>query len=581
LRILLTVHQFLPEHASGTEILTYSVARELRNRGHHVTIFTGYPAKSNMPDSGRFDSYEHEGVEVFRFHHAYVPMGGQRHVTEIEYKNVLAARRFYKLVSETKPEVVHFFHFGRLSASLVDVVLKFNIPAYYTPTDFWAVCPTSQLLLNGGRVCDGPTKFSGNCVRHVMLSRRGPKIRWTSKIAPDFVVDKFVQLTAEGKLPKYRMDQEVVALSRRKDYIMRRLNALNKVFVPTQLMSDVLLTNGLEREKIVHSAYGIDTSYYGEASSEGEKGVFTIGFVGTLAPHKGCHVLLQSIRNMENKGIRVKVYGRKTDFPSYYQKLLEIAKGDERVEFCGTFPNSEIGKVLSGMDILVVPSLWYENTPLVIYSALAAKCPVVASDYPGMSEVVIDNHNGLIFAPGNHAELVSAIGRLYDDRKLLASLKSNCKRPKSVIEYVGELLEAYQADALLLDSGHQPDWMESYESVFVAESSVVKGWAVVEHDAPKIIRAATGGKIVSVVDSYNSRLDVVDGYRVQGSKIKSSLLGFSIEIEAGIKREEVSLELVSMSGKVFSVGMTSLKPENSHQLENGVYVGIDYEKWHE
>ena len=74
MKILLTAHQFLPDYFSGTEILTYSVAKELISRGHEVIVFTGYPARVALPDSERFDSYRYEDIEVYRFHHAFVPM---------------------------------------------------------------------------------------------------------------------------------------------------------------------------------------------------------------------------------------------------------------------------------------------------------------------------------------------------------------------------------------------------------------------------------------------------------------------------------------------------------------------------
>ena len=75
MKILLTVHQFLPEHSSGTEILTYSTARELINLGHDVRIFTGFPARESLNDNDRIDEYMYKDIKVTRFHHAYVSMG--------------------------------------------------------------------------------------------------------------------------------------------------------------------------------------------------------------------------------------------------------------------------------------------------------------------------------------------------------------------------------------------------------------------------------------------------------------------------------------------------------------------------
>jgi hypothetical protein len=189
LNILLTVHQFLPEYFSGTEILTFGVAKELIRRGHRVSILTGFPAKKQLSDSERFDEYKLDGMDVFRFHHAYVPMGGQTVLTELEYNNQLAARYFAQLLQRVKPDIVHFFHFGRLGSGLIDVAASGGVPAYYTPTDFWSVCPTSQLLLDDGRVCRGPTRHGGNCVKHIASVTRGERVARIAKYVPDILAD--------------------------------------------------------------------------------------------------------------------------------------------------------------------------------------------------------------------------------------------------------------------------------------------------------------------------------------------------------------------------------------------------------
>ena len=68
-------------------------------------------------------------------------------------------------------------------------------------------------------------------------------------------------------------------------------------------------------------------------------------------------------------------------------------------------PNESIGDVFSELDVLVVPSVWYENTPLAIYSAQEAGCPVIASNLGGMSEVIKHEKNGLLFEAGDFVGL--------------------------------------------------------------------------------------------------------------------------------------------------------------------------------
>ena len=75
-----------------------------------VHVLAGYPNDANLADEERFDEYDFEGIHVYRFHHAYTPMGGQVSMIEIGYDNSLAASYFDRILKIFQPNVVHFFH---------------------------------------------------------------------------------------------------------------------------------------------------------------------------------------------------------------------------------------------------------------------------------------------------------------------------------------------------------------------------------------------------------------------------------------------------------------------------------------
>jgi glycosyltransferase involved in cell wall biosynthesis len=445
MKFLLTVHQFYPAYSAGTEVLTLGVAKELARRGHQVCIFTAHPSAEPLMDGDRFDEYMVDGIQVFRFHHAYVPMGGQQSLAEIEYDNHLAADYFAGVVARVAPDVIHFFHLCRLGAGLIDIAVSARIPAYYTPTDFWAICPTQQLLLPDGSTCSGPTPFGGNCVKHLAILTSSRQVAGISSVIPDRVVETLTRVVVAGRLPRHRLALEASALSRRKGFIVARLNALHRIFSPTRLMTDTLLMHGVDSKRIEHMTYGIAVSGYIERARHihADRPI-TFGFIGTLSPHKGCHILVEAFRGLDQSRARLEIYGNLADSPKYVAELQELAQGSA-IEFRGTFPNASIGQVLAGIDAMIVPSLWQENTPLVVYSALAAKCPVVASDFRGMTEAVQNCQNGLVFSPGNVRELQEALQRLIDEPELLARLSANCQPPKSMAHYVSELLGGYES----------------------------------------------------------------------------------------------------------------------------------------
>ncbi|OGR00769.1 MAG: glycosyl transferase [Deltaproteobacteria bacterium RIFOXYD12_FULL_50_9] len=444
MKILLTAHQFFPDYRAGTEVLTYSVARELIERGHEVRVLTAHPTEQKMLDEERFDEYQYEGISVYRFYHAYTPMAGQCSMVELSFDNHLAAKHFKQILEEFKPDVVHFFHLNRLGTGLIELAVRAEIPAFMTPTDFWAICPTVQLVLSNGSLCRGPSVYAGNCVKHFAESTQNGLIAILAKYLPTTLADLLARLTQADLMPSYPHQVEVKALCSRLAINVARLNQLNKIVAPNSFMSKLLVRYGISPHLIIQASYGIDVNRNVEiAPRRSSSHPFRVGYIGTLAQHKGCHILIEAFKSLPSGRAILKIYGRTEEFPVYLSKLKQLAAQQNFIEFCGVFHNSKIAEVMADLDVLVVPSLWYENTPLVVYSAQAARCPVVASDFPGISEVVRDEVNGLLFEAGNPKDLARQLARLINEPGLAEQLSTNAQQPKSTSSYVDELLSLW------------------------------------------------------------------------------------------------------------------------------------------
>ena len=576
MRILLTVHQFFPNYFSGTEVLTLSVGEELRRRGHEVAVLTGFPAQRHLDDNERFDEYDHEGLRCFRFHHAYVPMGEQEVITEIEYDNHLAAQYFARILGDFKPDAVHFFHFSRLGAAMMDVAAATGIPAFYTPTDFWTVCPTSQLLLDGGRMCPGPTPFGGNCVKHVAELTRGPRVKAAARLIPTALVELATMLTTKGFLPAYPHARDVAAMSRRRPFNVARINGLNRVLSPTKLMTCTLTANGVDPALITDSAYGIETAGYGiDMPARGLGEPLVVGFIGTLAKHKGAHVLIDAFRQLAPGIATLKIYGNPADFPDYFADLENRAAGAPEITFCGTFPNGEIARVLAGIHVLVVPSLWYENAPLVVYSALAAKRPVVASDFPGLSENVVNGVNGMIFPPGDVPALAAKLRRLAEEASLLPHLSGGCRPPKSTGAYVDELEALYQAPPLARPRGD----VRRFEPLVRGDDrGVLSGWAVIGWATPARISLRLAGTVRGECTRFLPRPDVRDGLARGGAPVKAHAFGYVIKAPSGLTRAGAELVFEATDGRSVTVTLAGFEAGTSRHLGGGDYIAIDSER---
>ena len=446
MKILLTIHQFFPKYAAGTEVLTYSVARELIKLGHTVHVLTGHPGDNGLFDEERFDEYDFEGIHVYRFNHAYIPMAGQTSMIAVSYDNRLATTYFGRILERFQPDLVHFFHLNRLGTGLIESAVMAGIPCFMTPTDFWTICPTGQLLLGDGTLCSGPKAYAGNCVKHFAQSTQGGVIRVIAEKIPTAGADLLVGLTQKYAFIPYPKREEVVSIVSRLGINVSRLNQLNALVVPNVFMKELLIRHGVSPHLIIEAAFGIDIKATDKIERRtNSRYPLRVAFIGTLVPHKGCHILIEAFKTLSSEQVTLKIYGSMEEHPGYSSELGLLTGDNKAIEFCGTFHNSKIYEVLADIDVLVVPSLWYENTPLIVYSAQAAHCPVLASDLPGISSVIRSEVNGLLFDVGDVGELTRQLSRFIDDPSLVARLSNNSQQPKSTASYVGELLNIWEA----------------------------------------------------------------------------------------------------------------------------------------
>ena len=101
-----------------------------------------------------------------------------------------------------------------------------------------------------------------------------------------------------------------------------------------------------------------------------------------------------------------------------------------------------MGEVMTGIDVLAVPSTWYDF-PLVIPSALATNTPVIATDLPGMNEMIRHEVNGLLFERNDWKGLSTQIRRVMEERDLLQHLKNGIQPVKTVEQMGAEYLDLY------------------------------------------------------------------------------------------------------------------------------------------
>jgi glycosyltransferase involved in cell wall biosynthesis len=195
----------------------------------------------------------------------------------------------------------------------------------------------------------------------------------------------------------------------------------------------------------VVSHYGIDTAGLAQAAGRRRPSpTLRVGFVGTLVPHKGCDTLVQAFKMLPPElDVALSISGDPDRYPSFVEELRALATGDPRISFPGAIPRPDLPDVMSELDVLVVPSRWYENAPGVIFEAFAARIPVVATNLKGMSEFVRHAQNGLLFELEDPRDLSRQLRRLREEPGLLERLRAGITPVKTTAEYASEMEELY------------------------------------------------------------------------------------------------------------------------------------------
>jgi glycosyltransferase involved in cell wall biosynthesis len=442
MRIVLTVHTFFPHWRAGTEVYALNLARTLKDCGHDVRLVC-YEPSANAPDDPEAidDFYEELPVHRIRFNQVHPDMLLR------EYFNPRVEKYLIEFYRRVQPSLVHVLHSMHLSAATITAAQYLGIPVVCTVMDFWYICPTYRLLRVDNSICPGPVNFlqCARCYRstdvkwNVMAQLgRSDSIARVLRPVAEFVV-AVPGLSSMHTLSKLR---SIIERPRR---LREIVSGVDMLIVPNKNTHRVLAENGItvNRVQILEFGLSLPADICPPKTSSAN---LRLAYIGTLDPTKGPHVALEALRRLpEQEAVELTVYGDPQANPPYFSRLKSIAGPDRRIKFAGTFPNAEIGRIFAGIDLLVIPSLWYENTPLVLYSAFASKTPVVVSNIGSLADAVRHGENGLVFEMGNSEDLARQIQHVLDDPAMLEKLRQGIPPVKPMEQNARELLEIYAA----------------------------------------------------------------------------------------------------------------------------------------
>lgn len=427
MRISIAVHHFPPRHTGGAELRAARTASQLQARGLAVQVICVEHTNRGPRDGVDREDGCYEGIPVQRLSFDLAAAPNQ---SVWEYDNAWIGRYLEHHLAENRPDVFHLIGGYLLSGRALRSAQRLGIPTVLTLTDFWFLCPRIQMWRSNRHLCDALPDAAA-CARCLAEEKR--RFRLPGRVAPRLA----------GAYWHARKDL-ARRIEARRAFLFETLHRTDCIVSPSRFLRRFFVQAGIAPERIVFVRQGRDfpdahPRHLGRPAGPN----LEVGYIGKIAPHKGVHLLFEAVRRLPGAAVGVHVYGDASGFPRYEKRLRQQAKGDARLTLEGRFPPEALARVLRGLDVLVLPSVWYENSPNAILEAFAHHTPVIVSNAGGMAELVEHEVSGLHFRIGDAGDLARQLQRLVEQPTLLKTLRAGIPPVKTLAEEMDELCEIY------------------------------------------------------------------------------------------------------------------------------------------
>jgi len=416
----------------GTEVYAFDLARSLRRQGHEVAVLTRQADAGCAEYSVANDVVD--GIAVARINNTFL------HAASFEdtYRNATIEEIAARVIDGFQPDVVHVHHLTCLSTGIVGLCRRRGIPAIVTLQDYWLLCHRGQLLDLDLARCEGPqADRCASCagvaasplpaLHHVARTLRAVERRLPPRLGT--MQRRLLTMAARRRPPAGASGVTAARLKEARSV----WDAATCLLAPSQTVFDRFVRFGAAASKMRRQEQGIDLSrFQGVARASADR--LRLGFVGSLMVSKAPHLLLEAAAGLPPGRVSVTVAGGLTAYhgdDTYASRIRPLLE-QPGVRWMGVVAHERVPVLLSGIDVVVVPSIWIENSPFVIKEAQAAGAVVVASRLGGMAEAVSDGETGLLFEPGSAGDLRRVLSRLLDEPDLLGRLRARTPPVKSI-----------------------------------------------------------------------------------------------------------------------------------------------------
>jgi len=405
-RVLIISHGHPDINKGGAEIAAYNMFNELRRND----VDAYFLARTEQPPHGGAAFSQRNSSREILFH---TTMDDGFLFSNIKTRHMW--QEFRDLILLIKPDVVHLHHYFLLGIEILEEIRR-SLPyskIILTLHEYLAICHNKGLMVKtSGKLCYKAT--ARDC--HSCFPDKQPG---------DFFL--------------------------REQYIKRMFQNVDHFVSPSAFLRQRYIDWGIVPERISIIENGQitlgDISVNKILSNESQ--VVRFAFFGQINPYKGIDVLIGALAGLSKKvkkQVLIEIHGANLEHQtdSYKQKVKTLmSKYGAQVHFYGAYEAQEMPRILSSVDWAVVPSVWWENSPMVIQEAFNCGVPLIVSDIGGMAEKVTHGINGLHFRNGSQADLAATLTYCVNSRELRPQLASGIKAPINIADCVNSHLALY------------------------------------------------------------------------------------------------------------------------------------------
>ena len=391
MKIMKVIHGYPMRYNAGSEVYSQTLCHGLVKHGHTVNVFCREENSFEQDFAIRTESdADEKKITLYIVNNPRL---------KDRYKVEEMDKKFAEILDFAKPDIVHFGHLNHLSTGLVETAKNKGFPIVFTLHDYWLMCPRGQFMRffsenpnDLWKDCD----FQENRKCAILCYKRyfsGESKRYEADLS--YWMDWI----------KYRMEHT------------RKIAELVDIFIsPARYLHERFHNDfGIAEKKMLYLDYGFDLLRMSKRKRAAEES-FVFGYIGTHIPAKGIHLLLEAFGKLNGK-VLLKIWGRpRGQDTDALKAIASLLPNKDSIEWKPEYKNSQITEdVFNNCDAIVVPSIWVENSPLVIHEAQQARVPVITANAGGMAEYVHHDKNGLLFEHRNANSLAEQMQKLADN----------------------------------------------------------------------------------------------------------------------------------------------------------------------